>query len=297
MIVVLRTSARHLSAISLTGWTRPVEGTSPAKRGVVVLKGAFTLSGAPGEALETEPAAAPPEIVVADEGAVIPDEDEDRSPKDFDLRYEADTALEKAHADVVVKGWVGSSTGGLDAPGSPGAAVATVNIAGDVWARRTVGLPGPDADTGRNLFGWLSKARSPRRIEAPKKQPVPDSYHAGFNNFSRRGPDFSAPSQAGLPDGAEVTVRKSTAGGTSTDFAFRLPASLAHTARLRAYCGHGVDKPRRWRVVERIPMLPDTLIVDPEASAVTILWRAGWSLDLAPGEAWRMVEVLPGGVD
>ncbi len=279
MIVTLPAAATHLTAISLTGWTRRPGDGGPVLRGALVLKGRFRLDapdGDPGAPLVARPGAAS-EIVVADQGV----------PADggYDLRYEADIALEKEHADVVVQGWH-STAGGC------------VGIAGENWLSRPADPAlTADPDTARNLFGWLSKTHPDRAVAVVRKDPLPDAYRPRFNEFSRTGAGFTRPTtKAQLPAGATVTVSRRPCGTADPEpFTFRLPASLAHTARLRAYCGHGPDKAPRWRIVGAVPLVPDTLVVAPADPAATVLWRGSWRHDLVPDEHWRAVDVLAGG--
>lgn len=289
MIVTLPPAATHLAAISLTGWTRRPADAGPVLRDAVVLKGLFTLATTSGTRV-AEPAAGPAGIVFADEGSIVFADDDPSKPNGYDLTHEADLALEKAHADLVVQGWHSTAGGCLLVDGQP-------------WmSRQPDDLPGPDPDTRRNLFGWLSKTHPKRLIEAPQKDPLPDAYHPGFNNFCRRDDGFTAPTtKTALPPGATVSIsRKICSSATDPDaFVFRLPTSLAaYTARLRAYCGHGPDKRRRWRVVDEVPLVPDTLIVRPGPPAsptATVLWRASWRHDAAPDQHWRAIEILEGG--
>jgi hypothetical protein len=281
MIVQLPATASHLAAISLTGWTRRPGEAVPVLRGAVVLKGGFTVqedpAGGPAAPLVAVPATKPPDIVVADEGTV--------AANGFDLEHEADIALEKAHADVVVLGWTVGAAGGC------------VRIGAEDWLRREPTLPKTDPDTNRNLFGWLSKTHQHRRIDAPKQEPLPDAYDAGFNNFARHGDGFTMPTtRPQLPADATVTISKQVCGvADSAPLNFRLPRTLAYTARVRAYCGHGPDRAPRWRIVDEIPMATDTLIVTPAGNRFTVLWRANWRHDKAPEAYWRLIQILPGG--
>jgi hypothetical protein len=279
VIVTLPPATTHLAAISLTGWTRRAGDGGPVLRGALVLKGRFSLdapAGDPGAPLVATPAAAP-ELVLADRGSVV--------TGGYDLVYEADIALEKEHADVVVQGWR-STVGGC------------VGIAGANWLSRPADTAlTADPDTARNLFGWLSRTHPDRAVPVVPKVPLPDAYRPRFNHFSRNGAGFTRPATtAQLPAGATVTVSRTPCGTPDpSPFTFRLPASLAHTARLRAYCGHGPDKAPRWRIVGEVALIPDSLIVAPAERAATVLWRASWRHDLVPDEQWRAVDVLAGG--
>ncbi|MEV4351501.1 hypothetical protein AB0J83_44160 [Actinoplanes sp. NPDC049596] len=252
MIVTLPPGATHLAAVHLTGEVGNV------LTDVVVLKGSFTLP-------PLTPAGAAAGIVFADSGSP--------SGGGYDLTYEADIALTKAHVDIVVEGWP-STTGGC------------VRVGGVPWSSRPAGALTVDPDAGRNLFGWLSRTSAPRRA---------DTTGAAFGNFSRRGDGFTAAAgQTALPPGALVRIERTSCSAGGTGLEFRLPGT-SYTARLRAYCGHGPDKARRWRVVGEKPLVADTLIVRPADSTATVLWRGSWPHDLTPDAFWRAAEIRGGG--
>lgn len=288
MIVTLPRTASHLDAASLTGWTRPVPGGDPELRGAVVLKGTFTLHGQPGTTLSPTAAAAGQPIAYADTGDLVKDADTG-VVTGFDLRYEADVALEKARADVVVAGW-------------PSTAGGCVTVGGQAWLSRAEDEDvETDRDTARNLFGWLPRSDRARAVEAPQQDPLPDAYTPAFNNFSRTdlGPVSTTPPepQPGheLPPGTEVRISRQRCGvDDATALTFTLPVTT-YTARLRAYCGHGPDRAPRWRIVDELPLTPDTLIVSPADGTVMILWRASWAHGAVPEEHWRAVEIREGG--
>lgn len=291
MILTLPRAASHLDAASLTGWTRPVPDEDPELRGAVVLKGAFTLHGEPGTTLSPTAAASAEPIAYADAGKVVTTEGPPVVVVGFDVWSEADVALEKARADVVVAGW-------------PSAAGGCVHVAGESWLSRAAdGGFTRDQDTDRNLFGWLPRSNPMRAVDAPRQAPLPDAYTPSFNNFSRAdlspvSPTPPSPSpQPGreLPAGNEVRISRLPCGVDDADaLTFTLPTA-AYTARLRAYCGHGPDRAPRWRIVDELPLTPDTLIVSPAHRTATVLWRTSWPHHAVADEHWRAVEILQGG--
>jgi hypothetical protein len=295
-VIVQLPPAPHLAAASLTGLTRRDTDPGSVLRGAVVVKAAFDLETRPGAAPGAPRAAVPRRaataIEYADDGSKIVDPDErDLEKKEqgigFDLRYEADTALEKLWTDIVVAGWMQEEYGGC------------VRVNGVVWRKRQSGLPA-ERDTERNLFGWLSKTEAPRCLKKSGdsvKGELPTNYDPGFSNFSRRGHGFSSAGdhhKAPLPSYGTVAIFATYAGRGDPSYAFILP-DLALTARLRAYCGHGYDRAAYWRIVGTVPLRADTLIVYPDQDRATVLWRASWDHDLVAPETWRLVQILPGG--
>lgn len=284
MIVQLPSEPLY-GAAYLNGWTRSTPGGAEVLRGVVVVKGAYDLVADGTEVrrmvASTDPGRAT--IVFSDQGAALPD------AKGYDLTYEADIALEKARTDIVVEGQVSGATGGA------------VQVDGDVWIRRG-NMLSTSNDTGRNLFGWLSKTADPRKIDVtgfppvpPADKQLPDQYDAGFNNVHQRGGAFSTPGNrnlVALPATGTVEVFKEPdPSDDDTGYAFRLPG-LTLTARLRAYCGHGPDQAPFWRVVEEVDLDADTLVVVPATHSASLLWRAHWSHDSVPTDFWRKVQIL-----
>nr|WP_298248526.1 hypothetical protein [uncultured Halomonas sp.] len=196
---------------------------------------------------------------------------------DIDVTYEADTALSKSRADIIVLGFISASGEGA------------VVVDGSPWMTRTPPLPdSPDADMTRNLFGFEPRQGTSRQDEA-------DDFSA-FASMHRRGPGvFVDPGTgAGLPSRklVEIYQRSDTTG--DPDYALRLP-DLEQGIRLRVYCGHGPDEAPYWRKVNRGLMQPDTLIVDPGAHWAVILWRCHWPADLEPMDRYRKVQIHAGG--
>ncbi len=288
----------------LSGWTVNSAGGAEKLSGCVVVKAAYDLVGAAGavKAMVRCKDKARFDIVFKDAGASIIDTKGTATTTDdkvvgFDLEREADIALQKARADIVVEGWGGASVEGQ------------VKIDGVQWLFRAAAAAGVP-DVGKNLFGWHSRTEDERKTgTAASFKPVagdelPPEYGPIFNNFYRRSAGFSAiaANQAqALPSGKAVGIFK-TVNGAETSYALMLP-DLAMKARLRAWCGDCPDEPKRWCVKDTITLLADTLIVDVVGNKAEILWRGRFDWD-EPGDApttrkpvdWRLAQVMEGAV-
>lgn len=289
----------HLSAAELHGTTRLFTGGPAVQRAAVVLKAAFTLhpDGTGTMQPEADSSGAHHLVAYADAGAEI--------DGIFAVDYEADIALNKARSDVVVAGW-------LAPPGSPAGMEADVLIDGATWFTRRASAPGevPAQDDGAsNLLGWLGRSLLPRAVASPAVDPtssvLPVDYDPSFNNFHHRSgevpghPAYGTPggrNEAPVPSGALVSCRQWRNGAASdtVQYDFRLPETPAYTAQLRAYCGHGPDKARHWKVAGRVALSCDTLIAYPSEDRMVLLWRASWDPELEPAEHWRMIQILEG---
>ncbi|GAA1865366.1 hypothetical protein GCM10009715_10650 [Paeniglutamicibacter psychrophenolicus] len=296
--MIIQLPARnHLAAAELAGTLRRTQGAAERVRGVLVLKAAYDLlSGASGSNIPV-PAATGEAAAIA--YADLPA----TAAGTFEAAYEADIAPEKARSDIVVAGWVLHSADGTGVEGD-------VEVNGVTWMQRRVAdetvVPAP-GDARRNLFGWLPRSTAPRALQdlgGDADSPLPAAYHARFNNFSHRAGESGPPVYATpgdhntipLPAGALVTVRQQTHGdaGSVREYAFLLPDSLQYTVRLRAYCGHGPDAARHWKVAGLVPLQCDTLIVRPQQRRMLLLWRAEWDPETEPAANWRMLQVLEG---
>ncbi len=230
----------------------------------------------------TRPGAAPgdPEVQTLTVGGVVFEIPElEANPNrslTFTLAYEADTALAKNRADIVVLGFVAAANGGA------------VVVDGTTWLRRTPPLPAdPDHDTTTNLFGFQPRLGSPR--QGLSGDP------AAFAVYHRRGGIFTAPGVAmSLPSGAVVAVFQTTDTSGTPAYSAVMP-DLTQAIRLRVYCGHGPDTAPRWRKLDLGTLHPDTLILRPAEHTALILWRRRWPADLAPLDTYRSVQIRPGG--
>lgn len=201
---------------------------------------------------------------------------------DFDLTYEADTALAKAHADIVV-------LGRFIPPSGQGAVVVNDKTGDKTWLTRSPPLPDTsDADMTRNLFGFEPRQGTAREGERKSFRDFASMHRRKSAVFE----DKITHSQ--LPSGGLVKIYRRTDTAGEPDYALRLP-DLDQGIRLRVYCGHGPDAAPRWRKVNLGLMRPDTLIVDPSEDQAAILWRHDWPADLEPTDRYRKVQIRAGG--
>lgn len=268
----------------LTGWTVGSAGGAESLSGVIVVKAAYDLvdNGGAQRVMVRSSNLERSAIVYRDDGAP--------AGQGYHLQREADIALQKGCVDIVINGWGGSHVKG------------SVKIDGAEWLTRAA-ASSLRGDVGTNLFGWHSRTDTPRTIDTDpefKPQPgdqLPPQYEPFFNNFYRRSLGFKAPgadkAQA-LPSGKIVAI-SSTADGTERTYSLRLP-DLRLKARLRAWCGDCEDEPRRWCIIDTINLVPDTLIVDPDADVAEILWRGRFDWKAVPDSRWRLAQVMEGSV-
>lgn len=294
----------------LSGWTVASAGGAEKLSGVIVVKAAYDLvdTGGARKSMVRSSDKARYEIVYADTGVPIVDTKGTATTTDdkvvgHDLLREGDVALQKARADIVVKGWGGAGIEGR------------VFVDASQWLFRATTATGAP-DVARNLFGWHSRTEDNRKTATPEnylpnhdpdpqiRDELPSEYGPEFNNFYRRSTGFSsigaAQSQA-LPSGKQVSISKKV-GATTESLNFDLP-DLAMKARLRCWCGDCEDKPGHWSIRETILLVPDTLIVEPAANKAEILWRGMFEWDEAgdlpntrrPIE-WRLAQVMEGSI-
>jgi len=264
----------------LNGWTVASAGGAENFSGVIVVKAAYDLVGdgdAPRTMVRSNDATRWA-IVYQDSGTPI--------DEGYDLTREADIALQKARADIVVEGWGGAKVEG------------EAKIDGRRWlfraaAESTIG------DVTRNLFGWHARSEKPRSLkqefEPRPRDELPPGYDARFNNFYRREFSTVSDDQARvLPSGKLVEILRKE-GSAVTSRAFVLP-DLAMKARLRAWCGDCPDEPKRWSIVATIALSPDTLIVHPVTNTAEILWRGQFDWRAVAEGKWRLAQVMEGSV-
>lgn len=202
-------------------------------------------------------------------------------------RAQADIAVEKAGADIVVEGHVAAGV------------AAEVRVGDAVWLARA-----PDAELARgdvteNLFGWLGRDEEPRALPDSGARPgdtlPPPGYGPRFNNVHRRGFGFDDSGMGqSLPPGQVLGIYRGTGDGATPLLRFRLPAER-YVARVRWWSGRCPDRPPRW-ASDRLDLKADTLIVGPdrpgEAHRITIVWRAGWDWAEHPADSYRAVEIV-----
>ena len=285
-MIVQTPDTQSFGAAVVSGWTQG--GSSETLKIVVILKAAYDLvqdGGNPRVMVPTDDETRV-EIIFAD--AVI-EFDQDGSTA-LDVTYEADIALEKTRADIVVQGFM------PDAATNPVDGSVLVN--GSQWLVRSA--VARSRDTARNLFGFQPRMEFSRKINVDEDfvpaegKMLPPEYDSSFNNFHRRGDGFTFGSQvaAELPSGGLVELHKTT-DQSDTAYRFRLQV-FKLTARYRAYCGHGPDEAPYWRIGQIGPMRPDTLIVEPDANSATIVWRASWNAGAEATGTYRKIQILHG---
>lgn len=292
MIITLPRSDRaqtHLSAALACG---PVQRDA-LHRVALVLKAAYALGDPdPAAVRPAQPAGSAEPIAVADE-----------EPAGFGTGAQGELALRKDRCDTVVAGWLAN-------PEAPAIGMeGQLKVDGIQWLTRTTPdatqIPG-EGDAARNLFGWQPRELAPRRITPdpgigdPK---LPGTYTAAYENVYRRstlGPTFATPGDrntGALPGGAVIEVAQWRHGNQANALTYKLrtPALPGYVAQLRAWCGHGPDESRRWRLVDRIELRCDTLIVRPLLHQAVLIWRCDWNRELVTPAHWRAIQVLEAG--
>ena len=288
----------------LSGFTVPQPGTEEKMTGTVIVKAAYDVVDIGGAARVMNRVKSPQRcaIVFQDSGAPVIDTKNNQDPADdeiigFNVTREADIALQKVRADIVVKGW-----GEAGAEGK-------IEVDGVEWFSRASTAAGyPDVTT--NLFGWHSRTEDNRKISLtvefvpgsdPKElvDPLPNEYVPEFNNVYRRSSGFGAIAAAqarSLPSTKTVVIIKTKIPPSKT-YRFALP-DLSMKARLRAWCGDCPDRPERWCIKGMVALTPDTLIVDPVAHQAEILWRGLFDWNGPDGKPvdWRLAQVMEGAV-
>lgn len=289
--------------VVLAGWTANA-ARQEQQTGTVIVKAAYDLAGADGSAKSMVRSSNSGRFAISFADIIIPATKDKGTPLDtsddetflYGLEREADVALQKDRADIVVKG-----LGGVQVAGE-------IRVDGALWFARTSAASGV-SDTKANLFGWHARSESNRRIDenpaaVPAPSHLPERYLPEYNNFFRRSAGFSAIAvgQAkALPSDKLVRITR-TPNAANWPYEMRLP-DLALKARLRCWCGDCEDKPGHWSIRETIPLIPDTLIVEPAANKAEIIWRGRFDWD-EPGELpntrkpieWRLAQVMEGAV-
>jgi hypothetical protein len=204
----------------------------------------------------------------------------------YDLKREADLAMGKSVADVVVHGW-GASTD------------AAVVVDHHTWLTRDLpedlALHADDypPDVTRHVFGWQARG------EGARAQAAEDGDAVAHANVYRRTTGFGSPHLGtALPSAGLVEVHTDSHDPTASDgepaLSVRLP-DLDVGLRLRVYCGHGPDEAPRWRIVPRDDLVPDTLVLRPGQHRAEICWRQRWSLADQDPDSYRSVQIRAGG--
>ncbi len=182
------------------------------------------------------------------------------------LHYEHDMAAFKPEGDATVIGFSGS------------AGQARLQIAGQDWLQRDLA-----ASQRPDLFGWQLRDESPRKQEwdlpaGNPTYPLPEPLPAGFDNRYYNGYLRSARQPAALPYLAAVAPVRIEHDGTRYNFTL---GSETVRARYDYYPGRGPDDDCAWRR-RTVPMLADTLVVEPGSNRCYVVWRGTWPLDERP---------------
>lgn len=295
---------KSYSGAVLSGWTVNQTGGAETMTGTIIVKAAYDLvdQGGSPRIMNRVATAQRHAIIFQDSGSTVTDTQGTADPADdkvvgFNITREADIALQKARADIVVKGW-----------GEAGAA-GEIRVDNASWFTRDKAATSIYRDVTTNLFGWQSRTESPRNtntadtfkpdFEPPVIDTLPPEFGPMFNNVYRRSAGFTAiaaESAKSLPSGKRVTITKTTQSSTQT-YRLDLP-DLAMKARLRAWCGDCPDRPERWCIKGMIALMPDTLIVDPVAHQAEIIWRGLFDWNAPDGKpiAWRLAQIMEGAV-
>lgn len=250
----------------------PADGSAPMLATVIV-RTAFDLTGSNPRSMVPSTDDARNAVAMTDLPFDVPlngDQDE--------FFFEADTALRKPLADVVVRGRLRNPS-----------TSAVFSVGGTTWLTRGAPLNN-EGDSTVNLFGYQGRQEGSRRPANPN---VPT---ASFSNFYRRSASFgdAGMTQTALPAGAVVSISE-TNGANTSSYSLTLPDPMTLRARYFTYCGHGKDAFPNWNPGPAIDLLPDTLIVDVDADTAVILWRGSWGFADQPQDLYRSIQISEGG--
>lgn len=258
------TGQRGYSSLFVAGWRRSPATGQIEQTGTLIVKRAYTIDRWAGA---LEPAQDPQRLFMADE----PDEPAGAgAPGQALPRYEHDLASFKPEADVVVLDYVASA-------GTP----ARVVVGGQIWLARTLG------EGERHLFGWSPRAEGPRHNQAGTFTDQPtlpadfkNAFFCGYRRDAR-----TAPAPPALPPGTRVVVERGAAPG----YGFTLRDDVGRAA-FYTYAGAGPDREGQWRRHE-LPMVLDTLVVEPERDRCALVWRGVWPFGAYPEASYRLLVV------
>jgi hypothetical protein len=220
------------------------------------------------------------------------------------LRYENDLAPTKPFVDIVVLG--NTATAGLGTTWR--VHVTPSGGAPLIWLQRT----NPPLSQ-KAMFGWQPKddsdAAGHRQHDAgtfsddpndlppewpdpaPGRNPLPADFSNSFYCGQLRlfMPSVTIARQQAPPLDSRAHIRVEVASGISTNYEFQLLGD-APTAALDTYSGSGDDKESAWQRTS-IPMLLDTLVIEPERDQCYLVWRGAWDFDAFPSDNYRRLAV------
>lgn len=178
--------------------------------------------------------------------------------------YESDLVPYKPGLDLIVI---------ADAPPLP----LTVSVNGTV--RFSQAALAPQDLTG---LGWEDKVDTPREAEAGDVmstiETLPGDFENSFFNGYRRSRLQGAATPFLSPGDLVVVTRDS-----GDPYGFTLPAEHP-VLRHKWFTGTGKDDPCLWRGRD-VPLLLDTLVIEPDRNHAYAVWRACWAIDDALGGA------------
>jgi hypothetical protein len=263
------------------GFRKRPHGGGPTERvGTVVVKRTYDIDPA---GRRVTPAAEAEDVLTADEtvGDVV--------------RRESDVVPFKPESDVVVLGFAGR------------AGQHSLRVDGQDRLSRVVGPPAPPAP---DLFGWEPRTDSPREEEsgtfsdraedyppewpledpASPRNPLPaDFSNRFFNGYLRSAAVGAARPFPHLPAAAQIHIVRPAPPGEDHDYRFGL-AGDAPQGTLHHHEGPGPDDERGW-TRRPVPLLADTLVIDPERNRCVLVWRGLWDADAIPEDRYRRLVV------
>lgn len=278
----VETPSRYVGAL-VTGLVR--SGGIERLHAAVVIKASYELVETGVNTYRAAPLPDSDPIMFADEGTTYPKTIDGQTYTLFDTRYEADIAVEKARADIIVEGWLN--------PARQGA----VLVDGALWMTRNGA--GTDPDTRRNLFGWQPKMQGGRKPTIPEDfvptpgAQLPPGYTPSFNNAHRRGAPFSVTGaiRAEIARDAHIEIHRTA--NHSDDNPLSISLNMAPMkARYRTYCGHGPDKPHIWAITALPRPRLDTVILAPDSDGLTAIWRTGFDPAANDASAYRAIQIF-----
>ncbi|MFN2109108.1 MAG: carbohydrate binding domain-containing protein [Anaerolineae bacterium] len=192
------------------------------------------------------------------------------------IRFEHDLAPFKPEGDIAVLDFL-TVTG-----------LTRFRVNDQTWLERTI------SSSDFDMFGWEPRAVDPRKGEAAFPEddasyPLPEPLPSGFNNRFYNGYRRDALQLSALPyfsPGDQVRIQRP---GPSDDYGFTLGNETV-TAQVRYYRGYGPDEERYW-LSQNVPVVADTLVIEPEKNCCYVIWRGVWDFDAHPEDAYRQLNV------
>jgi hypothetical protein len=271
------------AGLLLVGFRKdPAHLTQTQRIGTAILKRTYDIAPAFNPLLGS--------LTSASEALPVFDQDQPDVPEPR-IRFEHDLAPFKPEGDVAVLEFIGVT------------GLTQFQVNEQTWLERTV--LGTDFD----MFGWASRsedAPNSRKNDAgtvsedpnayppewpvvnPLKNPLPidfnNRFYNGYHRQARIDGAFSALPH--IPAAAHVRIQRP---GPSNDYAFTLGSEVV-AARFYYYRGYGPDEERYW-LSQNVPVVADTLVIEPEIDRCYVVWRAVWNFDTHPDDVYRKLVV------